>query len=181
MSRARTRAAGPAPTEASLREAALRHLERHGATSATLARVLANRIRRWTIASDLDAEARADAAGRALAAIPRIVAALTAAGALNDAAFAESRARRLARSGSSQRRIAAHLAARGVALETPTDEFAAALAFARRRRLPPFGEAERLKALAALARAGFSRAIAEAVLRADRDEAEARLRTLAEG
>ena len=163
------------PTESSLREAAVRHLERHAATSATLARVLGNRIRRWAAATDLDVDAKAEAAARARAAIPKIVAALTQAGALNDAAFAESRARRLSRGGGSRRKIAAHLAARGVALETPIDEFAAALAFARRRRLPPFGEADRLKALAALARAGFPRDIAEAVLRADRDEAEARL------
>lgn len=169
------RAAGPAPTEAQLREAALRHLERHGATSTTLSRVLANRIRRWAMASDLDGEAKAEAAARARAAIPKIIAALTDAGALDDAAFATSRARRLARGGGSRRRIAAHLAARGVALATETDEFAAALAFARRRRLPPFGEADRIKALAALARAGFPREVAEAVLRADRDEAEARL------
>jgi regulatory protein len=172
----RLRAAGPPPTEASLREAALRHLERHAATSVTLARVLANRIRRWAMASDLDDDAKAEAAAKARAAIPKIVAALTEARALDDAAFAASRARRLARSGSSRRKIAAHLAARGVALDTPTDELAAALAFARRRRLPPFGEADRMKALAALARAGFPRDIADAVLRADREEAEERLR-----
>jgi len=170
------RPAGPPPTESSLREAALRHLERHSATSATLARVLANRIRRWAMASAMDDDAKVAAAASARAAIPKIIAALAEAGALNDAAFAESRARRLARSGSSRRKISAHLAARGVLLDTPTDEYAAALAFARRRKLPPFGAADRLKALAALARAGFPRDIAEAVLRADRDEAEARLR-----
>jgi len=156
----------------------LRHLERHAATSATLSRMLSNRIRRWVMASTLDAEAKADAAGRANAAIPRIVAALAEAKAIDDAAFAASRARRLARTGSSRRKIAAHLAERGVTLAAPPDEFGAALAFAHRRRLPPFGEADRLKALGALARAGFPRDIAEAVLRADRDEAEARLRAL---
>lgn len=171
----RPRSAGPPPTEASLREAALRHLERHAATRATLARVLANRVRRWAMASTLDDEARAEAAATARAAIPRVIEALAASGVLNDAAFAESRARRLARGGSSRRRIAAHLASRGVALDAPIDEFAAALAFARRRRLPPFGAADRLKALGALARAGFPREVAEAVLGADRDEAEARL------
>jgi regulatory protein len=186
VSRPEKRPAGPQPTEARLREAALRHLERHAATSATLSRVLANRVRRWVLASTLDDEAKAEAAATARAAIPKVVAALVQARALDDAAFAESRARRLARAGGSRRRIAAHLAARGVALATETDEFAAALAFARRRRLPPFGQPfadapGRLKALAALARAGFSRDIAERVLRADLDEAEARLRALAGG
>lgn len=169
------RASGPAPTEATLREAALRHLERHAASAAMLARVLKNRVARWSRASTLEPEATEQAAAAARAAIPRVVAALVAARAIDDAAFAESRARRLARSGSSRRKIAAHLAARGVEAEAPTDEFAAALAFARRRRLPPFGQAERMKALAALARAGFPRDVAEAVLAADREEAEARL------
>lgn len=186
MSRPEKRAPAPPPSEARLREAALRHLERHAATSATLSRVLANRVRRWVQASTLDDESKAEAAAAARAAIPKVMAALVEARALDDAAFAESRARRLARAGGSRRKIAAHLAARGVALETETDELAAALAFARRRRLPPFGPpppgpAERLKALAALARAGFSHDIAEQVLRADLEEAEVRLRGLAAG
>lgn len=173
----RQRAPGPTPTEATLREAALAHLERHAASSAMLARVLMNRVRRWVRAQGgEDAEATEEAAARARGAIPGIVAALVAARAIDDTAFAESRARRLARSGASRRKIAAHLAARGIAAGPPTDEFAAALAYARRRRLPPFGAMERIKALAALARAGFPREVAERVLQADRDEAEARLR-----
>lgn len=174
----RPRPAGPPPTEAALRDYALRHLERFAATSATMARVLGNRIRRWQMASDLDDDAKAVAAAAARAAIPRVIAALSAAGALNDAAFAESRARRLARAGASRAKIAAHLAARGVAPTGETDELAAALAFARRRRLPPFGPAEHLKALGVLARAGFPRAVAEAALRTPLAEAEARLAAL---
>lgn len=181
MPRPPRRPAGPPPTEAGLREAALRHLERHAATSATLARVLANRIRRWQAATEREDAAEAAAAARA--AIPRVVAALVGIGALNDDAFAESRARRLAQAGGSRRRIAAHLAARGVARAVETDEFAAALAYARRRRLPPFGPPPetpqaRLKALAALARAGFPRDVAERVLATARDEAEAALLAL---
>lgn len=177
------RPAGPPPTEASLREAALRHLERHAATSTTLSRVLANRIRRWQAATTLEDEARTQAVAAARAAIPRVIEALVRIGALNDSGFAESRARRLAQAGGSRRRIAAHLAARGVALAVETDEFGAALAYARRRRLPPFGPPpetpqERLKALAALARAGFPRDVAERVLATAREEAEAALLAL---
>ncbi|MBY0332438.1 MAG: RecX family transcriptional regulator, partial [Acetobacteraceae bacterium] len=93
------------------------------------------------------------------------------------------------------RAIAAHLAAKGVAAETaqaalPEDaaaaELDAALSWCRRRRAGPFGvgdgdpdpdaaRADRMKALAALARAGFPRAIAEAALDMDPDQAADRL------
>ena len=58
-----------------------------------------------------------------------------------------------------------------------------ALALCRRRRTGPFAleplaPGERLKALAALARAGFGRGVAEAALDMDPDEAEARLAAL---
>ncbi len=66
-------------------------------------------------------------------------------GAVDDAAFAEARARRLLRSGRSARAMSAHLMAKGVdvgLLERvrpgPEEELLAALAFARRRRLGPF-------------------------------------------
>jgi regulatory protein len=58
---------------------------------------------------------------------------------------------------------------------------AAALAFCRRRRIGPFGKdaaptpEARLKALGALARAGFGREMASRALRMDPAEAEARL------
>ena len=76
-----------------------------------------------------------------------VVARLAAAGAVNDAAFAESRVRSLVRAGRSRRAIGAHLAAKGVGAEPQrhmlpdgaTDtEFAAALVLARRRRIGPF-------------------------------------------
>lgn len=175
------RPAGPAPTETSLREAALAHLDRHAASSAMLTRVLKNRVLRWLRAAGPDDEAHQQAAAAAQSAIPRVLAALIAAGAIDDDAFAASRARRLARSGSSRRRIAGHLAQRGIDAAIETDEFAAALAFARRRRLPPFGEAERLRALAAFARAGFPRDVAERALASGREEAEARLAALLRG
>lgn len=180
-------AQNPAPTAASLREAALAHLARFAATAAGLARVLARRVDRWERAGG-DPEA----ARPARAAIPGIVRDLVAIGAVNDAEFAASRARRLARAGASRRAVAAHLAARGVAAEvaqaadpdSEEREYTAALAYARRRRIGPFGpraaaEASvedeggaRQKTLAKFARAGFSRAVAERALATDPETAE---------
>ncbi|MDE2334365.1 MAG: RecX family transcriptional regulator [Rhodospirillales bacterium] len=174
----------PAPSAASLREAALAHLARFAATEASLARVLARRVDRWE-RNGGDPQA----AGAARAAIAGIVRDLAALGAVNDAAFAASRARRLALAGASRRAVAAHLAARGVradiarAADPDSEErdYAAALAYARRRRIGPFGRAGdpgtdgRLKELAKLARAGFSRAVAERVLATDPEAAEALL------
>jgi regulatory protein len=65
-------------------------------------------------------------------------------------------------------------------------ELDAALALCRRRRTGPFAPGPlppeaRLKALAALARAGFPRAIAETALDMAPDEAEARLFSLRQG
>jgi regulatory protein len=108
---------------------------------------------------------------------------------LNDAVFAENRARSLARAGRSRRAVAAHLAARGIGGEMaqtvlpddPEVELAAAVAHARRRRLGPFrtmpGDPARLqKELAAFARAGFSRDVATRALRMEPEAAETLLR-----
>jgi regulatory protein len=113
---------------------------------------------------------------------------MVAQGAVDDAAFAESRARRLLRSGRSRRAALAHLREKGVDAATAAAalpegeeaELAAALAFCRRRRIGPFGAAgvtpeARLKALGALARAGFGREMASRALGMEPEEAEARL------
>jgi regulatory protein len=135
-----------------------------------------------------------------------VVADMVRVGAVDDALFAGSRARALARGGRSGRAIRAHLASRGVdaeriheavqaaqseALDDPAQtELAAALLQARRRRIGPFSrhaqddqpeaaQALRQRALAALARAGFSHDVASSALDADLDTAEvliARLR-----
>jgi regulatory protein len=179
---AQTKAAGPPPTERTLHDAALAHLARYGTTRQGLVRVLDRRVERWARAmEDVDPEIV-----RAAKAAVRVVAdRLVAAGAVNDAAFAESRARSLARIGRSRRAIAAHLAARGVDGEVaqavlpqdPAEDLAAAIAYARRRRIGPFrrGEADAMRELAMLARAGFSRDIAEQALEMDPDAAEALL------
>jgi regulatory protein len=164
-------------TEAALQEAALAHLARYGASAATLARVLERRVARW---AQKEAAAAAEVA-TARAAVRAVVARLVAAGAVDDAAFAAAQARRMLREGRSPRMAAAHLAARGIAPETAAQaiaaavpeeaagEVAAAIAFLRRRRFGPFrvgvGDPEaRTRELAALARAGFSRAAARAAL-----------------
>ncbi|MCW3473375.1 RecX family transcriptional regulator [Limobrevibacterium gyesilva] len=177
---------GP-PTEAALHEAALAHLARYATTQAGLVRVLDRRVDRWARAA---ASPDPDAVLAAKRAVRAVVARLAAAGVVNDAAFAESRARSLTRSGRSRRAVAAHLAARGVAAETvaravPGDaetELAAALSFARRRRIGPFrrmcdDEAAMAdihrRELGVLARAGFPQDVASRALRMAEDEAEA--------
>jgi regulatory protein len=100
------RAAGPPPNAARLREAALAHLARFAATEVGLRRVLERRISRWARAAEAEGQSREAIAASAAALngeIASIAKSLVAAGAVNDAAFAESRARRLARSGHSRR------------------------------------------------------------------------------
>ncbi|SHI42260.1 regulatory protein [Roseomonas rosea] len=188
--------AGPAPTEARLQEAALNHLARFAATEAGLARVLQRRVARWAQRAEregMEPEAVAPIVAAGRAAAVSVARRMVAAGAVDDAAFAAARARRLSRAGRSRRAIAAHLAAKGVGgemasetlEEAGTDEVTAALAHLRRRRQGPFDpdppeEAEavraaRMKAMGALARAGFPREVAEAALDLDRAEAEARI------
>jgi len=184
--------AAPAPTAASLREAALAHLARFAATEAGLRRVLERRVDRWARRAEQEDAARREAiahhAARAKLWAAEVARSLTAAGAVDDAAFAASRARRLARTGRSRRAIAAHLAARGVDAATAEDalpegpeaELDAAIAFCRRRRVGPFARAEpdaalRMKAMGALARAGFARDVAERALDMAPGDAEERL------
>ena len=186
----------PAPAPEALHEAALAHLARYGATTATLRRTLERRIDRWAqkaMRSDPDSR---DAIGRQAVegkrAASEIVARLAAAGALDDRAFAATRAQRLLRSGRSRRAVTAHLAARGIdpndaAAALPKDEeaeLAAALVLARRRRIGPFrsagsqGDKDRLHELAILARAGFGRDTACRALAMDEADAEALIRRL---
>jgi regulatory protein len=164
-----------------LKEAALDYLGRTAASAKRLRQVLARRIQRSARAHDFDP-------APLLAELDRVVAALTRAGLLNDAAFAEMKARSLHRRGGSRRRIAAKLAAAGVAAadrgralaaleeETPDAEFAAAIAYARRRRLGVFraegddSPERRRKDLAAMARAGFALDLARRALRGGEGE-----------
>ncbi|UPG70856.1 RecX family transcriptional regulator [Roseomonas gilardii subsp. gilardii] len=188
--------AGPAPDAASLREAALNHLARFASTESNLVRVLQRRVARWAKRAEQEGQAPEDVARHVAAArekTAQVARDMVSAGAVDDAAFAAARARRLSRAGRSRRAVAAHLAAKGVAAETAgaaledsaADELDAALAHLRRRRQGPFApgaseegaadEAARLKALGALARAGFPRDVAERALDLSPEEATDRL------
>ncbi len=177
------------PDKAALHQAALSHLARYASTSAGLEKVLFRRIARWARQADGERETIAAAVTMAQRAAKEVVQRLVAAGAVNDAAFAAARARRLARTGSSRQRIAAHLARHGITGDAltailPADQAAellAALVLARRRRMGPFRavpsaepDAAR-RDLAAFARAGFPRAVAHAALSMSRAEAEERI------
>jgi regulatory protein len=179
----------PAPDAAELHDAALAYLARYASTEVGLYRVLARRVDRWArrAAAAEDAETIAAKTAVACAIAREVVARLVAAGVVNDAAYAESRARSLTRGGRSRRVAAAHLAAKGVdpamaraALpDDDTSELAAALVLARRRRIGPFrragppDDAGRRRELGMLARAGFPLDVARRALAMEPGEAEA--------
>ena len=159
---------------------ALAYLGRFASSAENLRRVLLRRVRRRL---PEDREAAAEAAR----VVDDLVARYRETGLVDDAAYAAGRARARLRRGQSLRTIRAGLAAKGVAGELAAaaidalkeegdPDLAAAITFARRRRLGPFGRSERGrdKDLAAFARAGFTRAVAEAVLAcANTEEIEA--------
>ncbi|HEY1798570.1 MAG TPA: RecX family transcriptional regulator [Stellaceae bacterium] len=170
------------PVSAALIERwALAYLERFPSSAANLRRVLMRRVRRLEIEDQ----------GPARAAIDTVAEKLRRLGAIDDVAYAAARTRTRLRRGQSLRTIRAGLAEKGVAPgdmeaafagignEEGNLDLAAAVAFARRRRLGVFRRqaADRAKELAAFARAGFSRGVAEAVLGcADQEAVEGLLR-----
>jgi len=147
---------------------ALGYLGRYASSAENLRRILTRRARRYS----------PEAARRAAGLIEAIVTRYRESGLLDDAAYAAARAASLQRRGDSLKAIRARLAAKGVAGEVAAEaisslregamdpDLAAACAFARRRRLGPFrrAAADRQRELAAFARGGFSRRVAEAVL-----------------
>lgn len=161
-----------------LKDIALDYLAKFAAPSAKLKAVLKRRIERSARAHD-------DDPAPLLAEMERLLAALAAKGILNDGAFAEMKTRSLARRGGSRRKIEASLVASGVSRsdsaaalarlreEDPEAEFAAALAFAKRRRLGAFrarrddSPERRRKDLGAMARAGFAMDVARRALLAE--------------
>ncbi len=202
---------GELPSGGNLREAALAHLARFATSETGLTRVLDRRVARWARRS-LDAGGDPDQVRQqqqaAREAVRGVVLDMVRLGAVDDAAFAEGRARALTRGGRSRRAIGAHLASRGVdpdqiqqavqaaqsdALDDPAQaELAAALLQARRRRVGPFDaateddqpearQARRQRALAALARGGFAHDVALSALDMDRDTAEALIARLRSG
>jgi regulatory protein len=160
---------------------ALAYLGRYASSAENLRRVLLRRVRRRSPAGS-------DAVRRAAPLIDELVARYRASGLLDDKAYAEQQVQSLTRRGAPLVSIRARLIAKGVDRAVASDalaalreqeeepDLAAACVFARRRRLGPYrlGAADRARELAAFARAGFSRQIAERVLAcADRDALEA--------
>lgn len=188
MARDRRRAADGAPDAAALHAAALLYLARYTATEATLRRVLDRTVERWARRAAAAAD-RDDVAARAAvarAAVRDVVARLVAAGAVNDASYAEGHARSLLRAGRSRRAATAKLTAKGVdpaiarsvLQRDEQSELSAALVLARKRRIGPFREgappdqAARRHELGVLARAGFPHDVARRALAMDTDQAE---------
>jgi regulatory protein len=162
-----------------LEKAALFYLERYASSSKNLKAVLRRKVWRAARETEVDQDA-ADGW------IDAVVAKLQHAGLLDDRAYAEMRVLSLRRQGESARAIRMKLAAKGVDAETiaraldqaddENDDLAAAIAYARRRRLGPFRAAAQRderhdKDMAALARKGFRLEICRKVIDArDKDE-----------
>ena len=178
------RARGPRKATAKhLENAALHYLARFATSAENLRRVLTRKVDRSARIHGTDrAEGRAH--------VESLIRRFAASGLVDDLAYARARATSLARRGASARLIRARLMAKGVApeaiagaLATLADdggdaEFKAAVNLARRRRLGPFRKEkgkpagdERQRALAALARAGFSYDVARRVIDAASAEA----------
>jgi regulatory protein len=181
----------PPVSAAWLERVALHYLDRYGASSEMLRRVLARRVERRCRSRDESADAHAGLIEETLARAQR-------AGLIDDARFAAARLARLRRRGTSTRQARAKLSEKGIdaetiaaaiaderqeaedRVETGADEEAdterkAALAYARRRRLGPHRppgarEANRERDLAAMARAGFPYPLARDVIGGDADE-----------
>lgn len=182
----RGRRAPKKATARHLENVALWYLQRFAASAESLRRVLLRRVERSARAHGTDP-------GEGAALVEDIVARFRASGLIDDRVYAEGRARSLHRRGVSTRGIAARLRAKGVnaadidaALAALGDgalepDLAAAIAYARRRRIGPYRppadrEAMRARDLAALARQGFGYEVARRVVEAgDVDELEAEL------
>jgi regulatory protein len=160
---------------------ALGYLGRYASSAENLRRVLLRRARRRQPAEPA-------AAQQAAALIDVLIERYRRSGLLDDSAYAVGRVRSLHRRGESAVKIRARLAASGIASAVATEalatlrveasepDLAAACAFARRRRLGPYRQAvaDPRRELAAFARAGFARHVAERVLAcADPDAAAA--------
>lgn len=164
-------------TERYLRWVTGRYLERYGTTTNHLRRLLMQRVRRSATHHEMALEPLSELVDAEIVRLVRI-------GLLDDAAFAMGRVQALHRRGNGSRAIRAKLAAKGLrgevvdlALESLASEFgdpelAAALNWARKRRLGPWAREQdpdpvlRRKQLARFGRAGFSYGIARRILEA---------------
>ncbi|MDG5495789.1 RecX family transcriptional regulator [Niveispirillum sp. BGYR6] len=169
-----------------LDRAALHYLERFASSSANLRRLLLRRVMASAQAHDTDPAQGAEW-------VEALIARYLRSGLLNDGLYAEMKARGLQRRGGSTRAIRQKLRAKGLedaevdaamgeleGAETGEADLAAAIAYARRRRLGGFrpdrgldadaARARRDKDIAALARAGFDLETARLVINADDPE-----------
>jgi regulatory protein len=159
-----------------LEKAALAYLERYASSTANLRRVLMGKVARSARHHGTDADAGARA-------VEALLTRLQESGLLDDGTYAEGRAVTLHRMGHSLPAIRMRLRQKGVdpdtienALERLTDEaddpdLAAALRYARKRRIGPYrrvGRAEnRERDMAALARKGFSPDLCQRIVDAE--------------
>jgi regulatory protein len=164
-------------TATHLGNVALWYLQRFAASADSLRKVLMRRVEKSARAHGTDREEGA-------AFVEDIITRFRASGLLDDRVYAEGRTRSLHRRGISTRAIRARLAAKGVGAddidaalkalrdETPEPDLAAAIAYARRRRLGPWRQGDdredrRERDLAVLARQGFGYDTARRVIEAE--------------
>ena len=173
-------------TPTSLDNAALFYLQRFASSAANLRRVLLRRIDKAARLME-DEEAAETLRTQGSDWVDALIERYRSSGLLDDATYAEARARSLHRRGAPLKAIAYGLRTKGVDADTasetldrlreehPDADLSAALAFARRRRLGPFRPAElraqhRDKDLATMGRAGFSYELARKVVEREEEE-----------
>ncbi len=172
---------GPKPaTPERLERAALHYLERYASSAENLRQVLMRRVQRSAMLHGTDATA-------GVAVVDRLIARYLSAGLLDDGTYARMRVASLHRQGKSTRAIRQTLSIKGVeedivgaALDDLREEIgaepdlAAAVNYARRRRIGPWRRAGRDeyrdRDLAALGRQGFGYDIARKVVEAETPE-----------
>ncbi len=165
-------------TPQSLQNAAMHYLERFSTSKANLKRVLLSRVARSAKAHGTDPH-------EGLAWIEALLDKLEGLGYLNDAVYAENKAESMNRRGKPSNQVRWALKMKGVDQDTTeasmtklSDELgeepdrAAALAFARKKRLGPYRppelrEAHKTKDIQALARAGFGWDLAREIVEGD--------------
>ncbi len=157
----------PPPLDsATLTAIAVRYVERFQTSRARLLRLLQQKLRQ-----------RGWKEGHPPPDLAAIADRMVELGYVNDTAFAEARTRGLTRRGMGAGRVRSSLAAYGIDRETGDaaleghDALAAAIDFARRRRLGPFGPPAtdpkvRNRQMGAMARAGHPQSLARAILNA---------------
>lgn len=173
--RARREKKRPGPlTEASLRFAALRYVERYPSTQVSLTRTLKRKVQTWARKTEEPPPLEAPSW------IATIVAEIVGRGFVDDRRLAEAKTASLQRKGKSKRAVQATLRAKGVG-ETMIDEVIAASGgsdedaawvLAKKKKLGPYRAAEdrrekRDKDMAVLGRAGFSFWLARTIVESE--------------